>query len=114
LKYFLQMLAQCPGVERIHVIAHSRGCDVAVTALRELHIGYRAQGKETQVELKLENLVLAAPDLDQDVFMQRFMAENLMRAAKRTTIYASTSDKAIEFADLVFAGRRRVGALGPS
>jgi esterase/lipase superfamily enzyme len=113
LKYFLQMVANCPGVERVHVIAHSRGCDVAITALRELHIACQARGKDTQAELKLENLVLAAPDLDQDVFMQRFVAENLSAAAHRTTIYASTSDAAIELADVVFGGRRRVGELGP-
>jgi esterase/lipase superfamily enzyme len=113
LKYFLQMVASCPNVERVHVIAHSRGCDVAVSALRELHIACQARGQDTQAELKLENLVLAAPDLDQDVFMQRFMAENLLRAAKRTTIYTSTTDQALELADVVFASRRRVGALGP-
>jgi esterase/lipase superfamily enzyme len=113
LKYFLQMVASCPGVERVHLVAHSRGCDVAITALRELHIACRASGKDTQAELKLENLVLAAPDLDQDVFMQRFVAENLTAAAHRTTIYASTSDAAIELADLVFGDRRRVGNLGP-
>ena len=33
--------------------------------------------------------------------------------AHRTTIYASTSDKAIGLADVIFASRRRVGALGP-
>ncbi len=113
LKFFLQMVASCPGVERVHIIAHSRGCDVAVTALRELHIGYHAKGQHTAAELKLENLVLAAPDLDQDVFMERFIAENLVRAAKRTTIYTSTTDQALELADLVFDGRRRLGA-GPA
>jgi esterase/lipase superfamily enzyme len=112
-KYFLQMVATCPGVERVHIVAHSRGSDVAITALRELHIACRAQGKDTQAELKLENLVLAAPDLDEDVFMQRFVAENLLRAAHRTTIYTSASDRAIRLADVVFASRRRVGLMGP-
>jgi esterase/lipase superfamily enzyme len=113
LKFFLQMVASCPGVERVHIVAHSRGCDVVVTALRELHIACHAKGQHTADELKLENLVLAAPDLDQDVFMQRFVAENLIRAARRTTVYTSTTDQALEMADLVFGGRRRLGALGP-
>ena len=113
LKYFLQMVASTPGVERIHIVAHSRGTDVAITALRELHIAYKAAGKSTQDELKLENLVLAAPDLDEDVFMQRFVAENLLKAAHRTTIYTSTNDKAIGLADLIFASKRRIGLLGP-
>jgi esterase/lipase superfamily enzyme len=112
LKYFLEMVASCPQVERIHLIAHSRGCDVAVSALRELHIACTARGGDTQTELKLENLVLAAPDLDPDVFMQRFLAENVLRAARRTTIYTSTTDEALELADVVFASRRRVGTLG--
>lgn len=113
LKQFLRTLAACPGVERIHIIAHSRGTDVAISALRELHVACQAQGKSTQEELKLENLVLAAPDLDEDVFVQRFVAENLLRAAKRTTIYASRRDKVIELADVVFASGKRLGQLGP-
>ena len=106
LRHFLQAVADCPEVERVHLIGHSRGCDVAISALRELNLTFTAQGKSTQHELKLENLVLAAPDLDEEVFMQRAVGENLLQAARRTTIYASDHDKAIELADLVFASRR--------
>ncbi len=113
LKQFLRTLAACPEVERIHLIAHSRGTDVTISALRELHIACRAAGKSTKDELKLENLILAAPDLDEDVFMQRFVAENLIQAAKRTTIYVSPNDNAIRLADLVFASNRRIGQLSP-
>ncbi len=111
LRHFIQAVAECPDVERVHLVAHSRGCDVLISALRELHIGYRAQGKSTQAELKLENVVLAAPDVDEEVFMQRFVGENLLHAGKRTTIYASPHDRAIELSDLVFASGRRLGAL---
>src|SRR5262245_33805216 len=113
LKNFIRTVAACPEVERVHLVAHSRGSDVTITALRELNIEYQAKGESTAAGLKLENLVLAAPDLDEDVFMQRFTAENLLEAAKRTTIYASRNDKAIGLADLAFASRRRVGSLGP-
>ncbi len=113
LKQFLLAVANCPEVERLHLIAHSRGTDVAISALRELHIGYRAQGKATPDALKLENLVLAAPDLDEEVFVQRFVAENLLAAARRTTIYASRSDRALVVADAVFGGRKRLGVLEP-
>lgn len=111
LRHFIRAIAECPDVERVHLVAHSRGCDALISALRELHIGYRAQGKTTQQELKLENVVLAAPDVDEEVFMQRFVGENMLQAAKRTTIYASQHDKAIELADVVFASRRRLGML---
>ena len=71
------------------------GREITISALRELHAGYQATGVSTQQALKLENLVLAAPDLDEDVFMQRFVAENLAKAARRTTIYVSDRDMAI-------------------
>ena len=111
LRHFIRAIAECPDVERVHLVAHSRGCDALISALRELHIGYRAQDKITQQELKLENLVLAAPDVDEEIFMQRFVGENMLQVAKRTTIYASQHDKAIELADVVFASRRRLGML---
>src|SRR5207248_6468071 len=48
LRHFIKMIADCPEVERVHLVAHSRGCDVTISALRELHIGFSAQGKSTQ------------------------------------------------------------------
>jgi esterase/lipase superfamily enzyme len=111
LRHFIKTVADCPEVERVHLVAHSRGCDALISALRELHIGIHAQGKSTQQELKLENVVLAAPDVDEEVFMQRFIGENLLQAAKRTTIYASKHDKAIELSDIIFASRKRLGML---
>jgi len=111
LRHFIKSVAECPDVERVHLIAHSRGCDVAMSALRELNLEIAAQRKSTQRELKLENLVLAAPDLDEEVFLQRFVAENLLQAARRTTIYISPGDKTIELSGALFASRR-LGALG--
>ena len=112
LRRFIKSVADCPDVERVHLIGHSRGCDVTISALRELHLTIAAQGKSTQHELKLENLVLAAPDVDEEVFMQRCVGENLLQSARRTTIYTSQHDKAIELADLVFASpHRRLGSL---
>lgn len=111
LRHFIKTVAECPDVERVHLVAHSRGCDVLIAALRELNLEQRAAGKSTKDELKLENVVLAAPDVDEEVFMQRFVGENLLQAANRTTIYASPHDRAIELSDLVFASRRRLGML---
>ena len=111
LRQFIKAVADCPGVERVHLVAHSRGTDVAISALRELNLQIRAQGRSTQVELKLENLVLAAPDVDEEVFLQRCVGENLLQAARRTTIYVSEHDKMIEAADWLFASGLRLGAL---
>jgi esterase/lipase superfamily enzyme len=111
LRHFIKAVAECPDVERVHLVAHSRGCDVAMSALRELNLEMASQRKSTQRELKLENLVLAAPDVDEEVFLQRFVAENLLQAARRTTIYISPSDKTIELSGALFASRR-LGSLG--
>jgi esterase/lipase superfamily enzyme len=133
LKVLLAALARNPKVEKVHIISHSRGTDVAVTALRELHAecrGILRNGVLSQVFgkapemtgpgerplatrdiLKLETLILAAPDLDLDVFVQRFFGENLLAAAQRTAIYFSEEDEAIGLADWLFRSRRRLGAL---
>jgi esterase/lipase superfamily enzyme len=112
LRRFIKTIAECPGVERIHLIGHSRGADVTVSALRELHLGFVAQGKSTRTELKLENLVLAAPDIDEEVFAQRFVSEGMLQSAGRITVYVSNYDRAIEAADWLFASRQRIGTLG--
>lgn len=111
LKKFIKAVAACPDVERIHLIAHSRGTDVVCTALRELNIETRAKNLRTQEQLKLENLVLAAPDMDADVFEQRFAIEDLHLAARRVTVYLSSTDLALAISDWLFDSRARMGNL---
>jgi esterase/lipase superfamily enzyme len=111
LREMIKVLVEVPGLERLHIIAHSRGTDVATTALRELNIGLRAQGKKVQEALKLETLMLAAPDLDLEVFSQRFWMENLGAAAKRTVVYFSSEDDAIGLSNWLFGSKTRIGTL---
>jgi esterase/lipase superfamily enzyme len=111
LKEVLRQIAKCPGLERLHIISHSRGTDVATTALRELNLEIHARGLDPQQELKLETFVLAAPDLDTLVFGQRFMAEGLVDVAKRVAIYYSSTDSALGMSLWLFSGKTRVGAL---
>jgi esterase/lipase superfamily enzyme len=111
LRHFLQTIASCPDLEKIHLIAHSRGTDVLMTALRELNLKYRGAGKQTRSELKLGNLVLAAADLDFEVTSQRITAELLPLIPERMTVYVSATDRAIGLADLLFGSKRRIGQL---
>jgi esterase/lipase superfamily enzyme len=111
LREMLKVLVALPELERLHIIAHSRGTDVATTALRELNIAYRAQGIDPHSALKLETLMLAAPDLDAEVFAQRFWLENLGAVAKRTIIYFSSEDDAIGASSWLFGSKTRIGAL---
>lgn len=111
IKQFLRTVASCPDVRKIHLIAHSRGTDVVMTALRELNIENRSAGKNTRSALKLGNMVMAAPDLDAEVTTQRTAAERLLQIQDRLTVYVSSTDRAIGIADLLFGSKQRIGQI---
>jgi esterase/lipase superfamily enzyme len=106
----LKLIASLPEVEKIHVIAHSRGTDVAVSALREITIAARAVGLDPKEEYKIKNFVLAAPDLDVQVAEQRLFGDRISLSAERMTVYTSPADKAIGISAKLFESPRgRVG-----
>ncbi len=109
LKQFLRALASCPDLEKVHLIAHSRGTDVAITALRELNIEQIAAGRNTREMLKLGNVILAAADIDIHVANQRIGAEGLFILPERMTIYVSLSDLALDAASWLFKSGSRLG-----
>lgn len=111
LKQFLRSVSMCPAVEKIHIVAHSRGTDVTMTAIRELNIRFKALDKDTRKELKLGNVVLAAADLDTEVFGQRLGAERVQLVPERLTFYISQSDKALGAAEWLFDSIRRLGQI---
>lgn len=116
LKQFLEALAATPGLERVNLIAHSRGTDVLCSALRELNIKYRAKFPDEAEPgarvLRIHHVVLAAPDMDVSVARQRLEAERLGRICGRLTMYSSPDDMAIGFAKWLFESTIRLGTLG--
>ena len=111
LRETLGMIAGIPEVEKIHVIAHSRGTDVAVTALRELTLKTRAAGVDPRSKFKIHNFVLAAPDLDVMVAEQRIDGDKLTLSTHRLTVYTSPDDRAIGIAGRLFRSPEgRIGA----
>ncbi len=111
LKQFLRHLAATPGLERIHFVAHSRGTDVLLTALRELHIEWGRDPARTCRELKIDTLILAAPDLDTEVVSQRMIAEHIPLIPRRIVLYSATSDRALGLASWLFDSVMRLGEL---
>jgi esterase/lipase superfamily enzyme len=111
LKMFLRALSTCPDVQKIHLIAHSRGTDILSSAVRELHIEHRAAGKDTRTAMKFGHIVLAAPDIDLDVFIEKFTSDRVSFVAERVTIYVSPSDQAIGLSDWLFSSAKRIGQL---
>ncbi|MBL7645715.1 MAG: alpha/beta hydrolase [Candidatus Hydrogenedentes bacterium] len=111
LKNMLEALAQCPDLQKVNILAHSRGTDVALTALRELNIAYRNRGLDPGKALKLGSVVLAAPDLDFEVVTQRVMAEGVPFVPEQVTIYISEDDRALGLSSWVFDSVSRIGKL---
>ncbi|MEM9303265.1 MAG: alpha/beta hydrolase [Pseudomonadota bacterium] len=103
-KHFLEGLATYEQLERIHIIAHSRGTDVVTTALRELFAETRAAGIDPAVRFRIGNLVLAAPDLNLEIVQQR--STRISFAVERLTIYTSGRDRAVGVASFLFSGLR--------
>jgi esterase/lipase superfamily enzyme len=106
LKNLIRLLASFPEVERINILAHSRGADVATTALRELIIEARAAGKSPYKSYRIENLIMAAPDLDFDIVRQRLIAEQIGPAFGQITVYTTDSDKALSTSQTLMSGTR--------
>jgi esterase/lipase superfamily enzyme len=96
---FLTLLAQLSGAARIHVIAHSMGNRAVCEALRNLSF-------DKVSPMKLNHLVLAAPDIDADTF--RELAAMLQACSLRVTLYESSKDKAI-WASRKIHGNPRAG-----
>jgi esterase/lipase superfamily enzyme len=113
-KQVLKLIASCPDVEKVNIISHSRGTDVASSALRELHLEIRGTGLNTRKVLKLGTLILAAPDLDFDVVVQRLTTERLGQVPEHCALYVCSQDKALGLSNWLFSGETRLGQLKSS
>lgn len=111
LKQFLKILATCPDLEKVHLLAHSRGAEVLVSAVREIVIEARAAGDDPREILKIADLALAAPDLDLEVFAQRTAGERIGQSMGRVTIYVSEEDKALGLSTWLSSGVQRLGRV---
>lgn len=105
LEKLLWNLSQVPGVGRIHVLAHSMGTWLAMEALRE-----NAIAGHPDLDGKLGDIMLAAPDIDLAVFKQQ-MAR--LGEAAHVSIFVSAGDRALSLSSRLSGDRPRVGALDP-
>lgn len=88
LRRFLELVLTETGAEEVHVVAHSMGNRALVAALRALDWDSLPDGSA-----RLDQVVLAAPDIDAGHFMQH--APALRDLAGRYTLYASSNDAAL-------------------
>jgi esterase/lipase superfamily enzyme len=127
LKKYIRTLAQTPGVEGLHLLAHSRGAAVMLNALRELSLEAVAAGENPADAMKFDNWVLMSPDVDVDVASQQlevFASDPNLSTPWRSpelpkflngrfTVYASPEDRALRLSEVLFRSRHRVGQLTP-
>jgi esterase/lipase superfamily enzyme len=114
LKELIRDIAECPDVKKIHIISHSRGTGVAVTALCQLHLEIAGSGRSTRDVLKLGTLILAAPDIDLDVLIQQAVTVRLGTVPEHTVVYVCAKDKALGVSNWLFGGITRAGAMRSS
>jgi esterase/lipase superfamily enzyme len=96
-------LAQAKSPEQVVVFGHSMGGWLVMEALRQL----RLQGKD-QVLAKLR-VVLAAPDIDADVFAKQL--DVIGRLNPPLTVLVSKDDRALQVSSFIGADVTRVGAI---
>lgn len=127
LKKVIRALATTPGVERLQLLAHSRGTALLLSAVRELFAEVIAAGYEPAELLEVGNIVLFSPDIDVEVTAQMvtsfasdpdlfsvWPSGRLPRAIRgRLTIYSSPKDRALLVSRILFRSDNRVGTLRP-
>lgn len=99
----LTTLATDPKTGRITVLAHSMGAWLTVETLRQLRIA----GKQNVVNRL--RVVLAAPDIDVDVFRQQVAVIGPLNPPLELLV--SRDDRALSWSSRLAGGHARVGAL---
>ncbi|ALA16663.1 MULTISPECIES: alpha/beta hydrolase [unclassified Chelatococcus] len=105
LETLLTALARDPAVGEISVLAHSMGNWVTLEALRQMAI------RNGRVAPKIRNVMLAAPDVDVDVFRTQLAAIRAPRP--NVTLFVSQDDRALAVSRRIWGSSARLGAIDP-
>lgn len=105
LEAILQTLSKDKSVREVSILAHSMGNWVAVEALRQMAI------RNGGVAPKIRNVMLAAPDIDVDVFRRQMRTIGDKRPP--FTIFVSRDDKALSLSKRIAGSTDRLGGIDP-
>jgi esterase/lipase superfamily enzyme len=106
LEHVLQALAKDPAVGEISILAHSMGNWVTLEALRQMAI------RDRGLPRKIENVMLAAPDVDYDVFRRQIAEIDDHRPL--FTLFVSRHDEALAASRKVWGDKVRAGGVDPT
>ena len=130
LKKTIRMVSGTSGVQKIHLLAHSRGTDLLATAVSDLSVEAYASRSSIARKFKIGNIVLMAPDLDFDVAFSKIWKvvsdpdlpygdaprpDAVVPSPEfHITVYVSPNDKALATAGWLFGSLVRVGRVDVS
>lgn len=100
-----QYLARDPEIKEVSVLAHSMGNWLALESLRQMAI------RNGGLPAKFKNVMLAAPDVDVDVFRSQIV--DMGERRPRFTLFVSRDDRALAVSRRVWGDVSRLGAIDP-
>lgn len=103
----LQALADEPSVGDVSVLAHSMGSFLAMESLRQMAI------RKGRIAPKIRHVILAAPDVDIDVFRRQLGAMGPAGSRPSFTIFTSTDDRALKVSSRIAGAVPRLGQIDP-
>ncbi|HWK68112.1 MAG TPA: alpha/beta hydrolase [Rhizobiaceae bacterium] len=100
-----QYLARDAEIEEVSILAHSMGNWLALESLRQMAI------RNGGLPAKFKNVMLAAPDVDVDVF--RSQIADMGEQRPRFTLFVSRDDRALALSRRLWGDVSRLGAIDP-
>ncbi|NZD60145.1 alpha/beta hydrolase [Rhizobium sp. WYCCWR 11290] len=105
LERLFQYLANDSEIKEVSILAHSMGNWLALEGLRQMAI------RNGGLPPKFKNVMLAAPDVDVDVF--RSQIADMGKQQPRFTLFVSRDDRALAFSRRIWGDIARLGSIDP-
>ena len=105
LEDLFQFLARDPDIKEVSILAHSMGNWLALESLRQMAI------RNGRLPAKFKNIMLAAPDVDVDVF--RSQIADMGKPRPQFTLFVSRDDRALAVSRRVWGDVSRLGSIDP-
>ncbi|MCV9966884.1 alpha/beta hydrolase [Pararhizobium sp. BT-229] len=105
LETMFQYLANDREVKEVSILAHSMGNWLTLEALRQMAI------RNGSLPVKFKNVMLAAPDVDVDVFRSQIV--DMGDPHPQFTLFVSRDDKALAVSRRVWGDVARLGSIDP-
>jgi esterase/lipase superfamily enzyme len=105
LETLFQYLGRDPQIKEVSILAHSMGNWLALESLRQMAI------RNGGLPAKFKNIMLAAPDVDVDVF--RSQIADMGKQHPQFTLFVSRDDRALAVSRRVWGSVARLGSIDP-